>query len=125
MSLAPESPLPEPPPSAEDTELLASLSVSDEFEGLPPAAKRACLKEVARRLSPALLHIVHQPTAKSRDRALAALVVSIYGPTPFGGTNSIKEVATRYGMTERNLHQLISTLRGLLQPAFPAQEFAE
>jgi hypothetical protein len=82
---------------------------------LPRSAKIACLKQATQRLSPALLHIVHQSTAKSRDRSLAALVVLIYGPTPFGGANNVKDVATRYGMTEQNLHHLIGTLRGLLQ----------
>jgi hypothetical protein len=87
----------------------------------PHAAERACLKRATQRLSPALLHVVHQSTTKSRDRAMAALIVLIYGPTPFGGANNIKDVAKRYGMTERNLYQLIDTLRGLLQSALPAE----
>jgi len=92
---------------------------SPSAQGLPQAAQKACLKEAARRLSPVLLHLVHQSTAKSRDRALAALVVLIYGPTPFGGANNIKDVATRYGMTEQNLYQVMGTLRALLQSAPP------
>jgi hypothetical protein len=89
---------------------------------IPEAAQKACLKEAARRLSPVLLHLVHQSTAKSRDRALAALVVLIYGPTPFGGANNIKDVATRYGMTEQNLYQVMGTLRALLQSTPPADD---
>jgi hypothetical protein len=92
---------------------------------LPWAAKKACLQHATQRLSPALLHVVHQPTMKGRDRALAALIVLIYGPTPFGGTNNIKDVATRYGMTERNLYQLMDTLRSLLQSALPTEEIYE
>jgi hypothetical protein len=95
--------------------LAAPLGADPVLNSLPEAAKKACLVDAAQRLSSALLHVVHQTTAKSRDRALAALVVLIYGPTPFGGANHIKDVAVRYGMTERNLYQSIETLRGLLQ----------
>ena len=93
----------------------SSAPVHDPLDRLPPAAKMACLRQAARRLSPALLHVVHQSTTKSRDRAMAALIVLIYGPTPFGGANNVKDVAIRYGMTEQNLHQLVGTLRRLLQ----------
>jgi hypothetical protein len=89
---------------------------------LPRAAKTACFKEAARRLSPALLHVIHLSTSKSRDRALAALIVLIYGPTPFGGANNIKDVAVRYGMTEQNLHQLVATMRSLLQSPLSADD---
>ena len=104
--------------AAEESESPPPIAVSsdDTLHQLPHAAKIACLREVAQRLSPALLHVAHQSTAKSRDRALAALIVLIYGPTPFGGANNVKDVAIRYGMTEQNLHQLIGTLRSLLQP---------
>jgi hypothetical protein len=66
-------------------------------------------------LSAALLHVVHQPTAKGRDRSLAALVALIYGPTPFGGVNTMREVAVRYGMSEQNLFLLMKTHRELLK----------
>jgi hypothetical protein len=120
----------EPAPADAATEdfEIASLSAPDGGDPqhkLHRAAEKACLKRAAQRLSPALLHVVHQSTTKSRDRALAALVVLIYGPTPFGGTNNIKDVAKRYGMSERNLYQLIDTLRGLLQSALPADEIHE
>jgi hypothetical protein len=108
-------------PSAADASDFASpTSFGDDTpQKLPQAAEKACLKRATQRLSPALLHVVHQSTTKSRDRALAALIVLIYGPTPFSGSNNIKDVAKRYGMTERNLYQLIDTLRGLLQSALP------
>lgn len=79
-------------------------------------AEYACLREAAKKLTAALLHVVNQPTSKGRDRALAALIALIYGPTPFGGANTFKEVAMRYGMTEQNLYSLMRTLRALLQP---------
>jgi hypothetical protein len=123
------------PPSFESAEAFAA---KDETAFVSPAAlsseagpqpltqsERACLRRAAQRLSPALLHVVQQSTAKSRDRALAALVVLIYGPTPFGGANSIKNVAVRYGMTERNLYQLIDRLRALLQSPLPADDATE
>jgi hypothetical protein len=103
-----------------DARLTRHADVESPIHSLPHSAKKACLKEAARRLSPALLHIVHQSTAKSRDRTLAALVVLIYGPTPFGGANNVKDVATRYGMTEQNLHQLIANLRDLLRSPLQA-----
>lgn len=81
--------------------------------GTPPE-RNAILREAAERLSAALFHVVHQPTAKSRDRSLAALVALIYGPTPFGGVNHLRDVAMRYGMTEQNLFQLMRTHRDLL-----------
>lgn len=83
---------------------------------LPKAAKKFCLKQAAERLSPALLHVVQQSTEKRRDRALAALIALIYGPTPFGGANTFKEVAVRYSMTEQNLYALMNTHRALLVP---------
>ena len=55
--------------------------------------------------------------AKGRDRSLAALVALIYGPTPFGGVNTLKDVAMRYGMTEQNLFQLMRGHRDLLARA--------
>ncbi len=76
--------------------------------------RNAHLREAAGRLSAALFHVVHQSTAKGRDRSLAALIALIYGPTPFGGVNTLKEVAIRYGMTEQNLFQLMRTHRELL-----------
>jgi hypothetical protein len=82
---------------------------------------RAYLLQAAQRLSPALLYIAHQSTAKSRDRAFAAFIVLVYGPTPFGGVNTIKEVSKRYGMTERNLYQLMETIRSLLQSEAEAE----
>jgi hypothetical protein len=88
----------------------APLSAQPEAE----AIRDAYLREAAGRLSAALFHIVHQSTSKGRDRALAALVALIYGPTPFGGVNTLKEVATRYGMTEQNLFHLMRTHRELL-----------
>jgi hypothetical protein len=75
------------------------------------------MREATERLSAALLHVVHQSTAKGRDRSLAALVALIYGPTPFGGVNTLKEVAMRYGMTEQNLFQLMRSHRELLARA--------
>jgi hypothetical protein len=79
-----------------------------------PPERNAILREAAERLSAALFHVVHQPTSKGRDRSLAALVALIYGPTPFGGVNSLRDVAMRYGMTEQNLFQLMRTHRDLL-----------
>jgi hypothetical protein len=72
------------------------------------------LREAAERLSTALFQVVHQPTSKGRDRSLAALVALIYGPTPFGGVNSLRDVAMRYGMSEQNLYQLMRVHRDLL-----------
>ena len=110
----------------EETAFVSSAALRAETGPQPlTQSERACLRRVAKRLSPALLHVVQQSTAKSRDRSLAALVVSIYGPTPFGGANSIKDVAVRYGMTERNLYQLIDTLRALLQSSVPADDADE
>jgi hypothetical protein len=83
--------------------------------GLPE--RNAILREAAERLSAALFHVVHQPTSKGRDRSLAALVALIYGPTPFGGVNSLREVAMRYGMSEQNLFQLMRAHRDLLARA--------
>jgi len=88
-----------------------------EVETAAPDSRDAHFLEAAERLSAALFHVVHQPTAKSRDRSLGALVALIYGPTPFGGVNSLKEVASRYGMTEQNLFQLMRTHRELLSRA--------
>jgi hypothetical protein len=88
---------------------------------LPQSIVRAYLMQAAQRLSPALLYIAHQSTAKSRDRAFAAFIVLVYGPTPFGGVNTIKEVSQRYGMTERNLYQLMETIRALLQSEAEAE----
>jgi hypothetical protein len=87
-----------------------------------PAANSAAerniyLLEATERLSTALLHVIHQPTAKGRDRSLAALVAVIYGPTPFGGVNTLRDVAMRYGMTEQNLFQLMRGHRDLLARA--------
>jgi len=79
--------------------------------------RNAYLREAAERLSAALFQVVHQPTSKGRDRSLAALVVLIYGPTPFGGVNSLRDVAMRYGMTEQNLFQLMRGHRDLLSRA--------
>ena len=79
--------------------------------------RNAYLREAAERLSAALFHVVHQPTSKGRDRSLAALVALIYGPTPFGGVNSLRDVAMRYGMTEQNLFQLMRGHRDLLSSA--------
>jgi hypothetical protein len=79
-----------------------------------PPERNAILREAAERLSAALFHVVHQPTSKGRDRSLAALVALIYGPTPFGGVNNLRDVAMRYGMTEQNLFQLMRTHRDLL-----------
>jgi hypothetical protein len=82
-----------------------------------PPERNAYLREAAERLSAALFHVVHQPTSKGRDRSLAALVALIYGPTPFGGVNSLRDVAMRYGMTEQNLFQLMRGHRDLLARA--------
>jgi len=81
------------------------------------AERNMYLLEATERLSTALLHVVHQPTAKGRDRSLAALIALIYGPTPFGGVNTLKDVAMRYGMTEQNLFQLMRGHRELLARA--------
>jgi hypothetical protein len=114
------------PAAAGEPEPASPAALADDTDHkLPQAAEKACLKRAAQRLSPVLLHVVHQSTTKSRDRALAALIVLIYGPTPFGGANNIKDVAKRYGMTERNLYQLIDTLRGLLQSALPTEGLRE
>jgi len=78
------------------------------------AERNACLREAAERLSAALFHVIHQPTSKGRDRSLAALVALIYGPTPFGGVNNLRDVAMRYGITEQNLFQLMRGHRELL-----------
>jgi hypothetical protein len=103
----------------------ASRPRADDLRTLSRADREACLKEATERLSPLLLHVAHQTTAKSRDRALAALIVLIYGPTPFGGANTLKEVAMRFGMTEQNLHQLVGTLRSLLQSPRATEETDE
>jgi hypothetical protein len=121
-SLLLESATASPPADELQFDSSAPFRTEETLHRLPREAKKACLKQAAQRLSPALLHVVHQSTAKSRDRALAALVILIYGPTPFGGANTIKDVAIRYGMTEQHLHQLVGTLRGLLQPALPVED---
>jgi hypothetical protein len=82
-----------------------------------PSERNALLREAAERLSSALFHVVHQPTSKGRDRSLAALVALIYGPTPFGGVNNLRDVAMRYGMSEQNLFQLMRIHRELLARA--------
>jgi hypothetical protein len=88
-----------------------------------PPERNAILREAAERLSAALFHVVHQPTTKGRDRSLAALIALIYGPTPFGGVNNLRDVAMRYGMTEQNLFQLMRTHRDLLtRPGEPEYE---
>jgi hypothetical protein len=84
---------------------------------LGDSERHDCLHEAAERLSTALFQVVHQPTAKGRDRSLAALVALIYGPTPFGGVNSLREVAVRYGMSEQHLFQLMRVHRHLLAGA--------
>ena len=81
---------------------------------LGPPERITYLREAAERLSTALFQVVHQPTSKGRDRSLAALVALIYGPTPFGGVNSLRDVAMRYGMSEQNLYQLMRVHRDLL-----------
>jgi hypothetical protein len=88
-----------------------------DFFGSPdlgPPERITYLREAAERLSTALFQVVHQPTSKGRDRSLAALVALIYGPTPFGGVNSLRDVAMRYGMSEQNLYQLMRVHRDLL-----------
>jgi hypothetical protein len=90
------------------------------FSGSPnlgPPERNAYLREAAGRLSTALFQVVHQPTAKGRDRSLAALVALIYGPTPFGGVNSLRDVAMRYGISEQHLFQLMRVHRDLLARA--------
>jgi hypothetical protein len=82
-----------------------------------PSERNTLLRETAERLSSALFHVVHQPTSKGRDRSLAALVALIYGPTPFGGVNNLRDVAMRYGMSEQNLFQLMRIHRELLARA--------
>jgi hypothetical protein len=84
---------------------------------LGPPERNTCLHEAAERLSTALFQVVHQPTAKRRDRSLAALIALIYGPTPFGGVNSLRDVAMRYGMSEQHLFQLMRVHRHLLAGA--------
>jgi hypothetical protein len=84
---------------------------------LGPPERNTYLREAAGRLSTALFQVVHQPTSKGRDRSLAALVALIYGPTPFGGVNSLRDVAMRYGMSEQNLFQLMRVHRDLLSRA--------
>jgi len=93
---------------------VAALPEAAPFEAPGPDPRDCYFREAAERLSAALFHVVHQPTSKGRDRSLGALVALIYGPTPFGGVNSLKEVATRYGMTEQNLFQLMRAHRELL-----------
>ncbi len=117
-----------PASSHSDTFQISALEAVDSFlrnddDDFPtvPRDEQFFLKRSAARLSAALLHVAQQSTEKRRDRALAALIVLIYGPTPFGGANNIKDVALRYGMSERNLYQLIDTLRGILQPTNPVQ----
>jgi hypothetical protein len=90
------------------------------FPGIPnlgPPERNTYLREAAERLSTALFQVVHQPTSKGRDRSLAALVALIYGPTPFGGVNNLRDVAMRYGMSEQNLFQLMRVHRDLLARA--------
>jgi hypothetical protein len=82
-----------------------------------PLERTPHLREATERLSAALFNVVHQTTAKGRDRSLAALVALIYGPTPFGGVNSLRDVAMRYGMTEQNLFRLMRGHRELLDRA--------
>jgi hypothetical protein len=106
---APLSPLGPEPLGGEP--LSKALSVSPNL-GAPE--RNTYLREAAGRLSEALFQVVHQPTAKGRDRSLAALVALIYGPTPFGGVNSLRDVAMRYGMSEQNLFQLMRVHRDLL-----------
>jgi hypothetical protein len=84
---------------------------------LGPPERNTYLREAAERLSTALFQVVHQPTAKGRDRSLAALVALIYGPTPFGGVNSLRDVAMRYGISEQHLFQLMRVHRDLLARA--------
>jgi hypothetical protein len=91
-----------------------AISVSP---NLGPPERNAYLLEAAERLSAALFQVVHQPTSKGRDRSLAALIALIYGPTPFGGVNSLRDVAMRYGMSEQNLFQLMRVHRDLLARA--------
>jgi hypothetical protein len=99
----------------------SDLTPAGNFHSLPSRGaetvspeRNTYLREAAERLSAALFNVVHQPTAKGRDRSIAALVALIYGPTPFGGVNSLRDVAMRYGMTEQNLFQLMRGHRELL-----------
>jgi hypothetical protein len=104
-SIAPAPNLPDGPTLLRDLAKSAPIS---------PTERNALLREAAERLSAALFHVVHQTTSKGRDRSLAALVALIYGPTPFGGVNNLRDVAMRYGMTEQNLFQLMRAHRDLL-----------
>jgi hypothetical protein len=113
---------PEPPFASDGRNSDAAAGGAAETPDLRQAehsatARNIYLLEATERLSTALLHVVHQPTAKGRDRSLAALVALIYGPTPFGGVNTLKDVAMRYGMTEQNLFQLMRGHRELLERA--------
>jgi hypothetical protein len=105
-------------------EAIPGPAANDPLRTAPPRGadlvspeRSAYLREAAERLSTALLNVVHQPTAKGRDRSLAALVALIYGPTPFGGVNSLRDVAMRYGMTEQNLFHLMRGHRESLSRA--------
>jgi hypothetical protein len=101
-------------------ETAGSQHLQSAFFGRPtlgPPERNIYLREAAERLSAALFQVVHQPTSKGRDRSLAALVALIYGPTPFGGVNSLRDVAMRYGMSEQNLFQLMRVHRDLLARA--------
>jgi len=123
---SPSMPVSDPLPSASSAQEspLVALPVAgarNSSASVTEAMVRAYLLQAAQRLSPALLYIAHQSTAKSRDRAFAAFIVLVYGPTPFGGVNTIKEVSKRYGMTERNLFQLMETIRSLLQSEAEAE----
>jgi hypothetical protein len=103
-----------------DVETAGGEPAPNAFSGRPtlgPPERITYLREAAGRLSEALFQVVHQPTAKGRDRSLAALVALIYGPTPFGGVNSLRDVAMRYGMSEQNLFQLMRVHRDLLARA--------
>ncbi|HVT92614.1 MAG TPA: hypothetical protein VHD76_07200 [Bryobacteraceae bacterium] len=84
---------------------------------VPSTAKRICLKGAAIRLYPAFQDVFRLPHALSRDRAFVGLIVAIYGPTPFGGANTVKDVALRYGITEQHLHALIGKALRSLQAA--------
>jgi hypothetical protein len=108
---------PDPPEN-----LLPAIVEWDSENAVGPSDRVTHLREAARSLSTALYHVIHQPTAKGRDRSLAALVALIYGPTPFGGVNTLREVAVRYGMTEQNLFRLMKAHRELLK-GNPAPEY--
>lgn len=98
-------------PQAGETPAALSDLAADRIRSSAPFG----VDTVANALRPCFESILQNRSQLRRDRAYAGFILAIFGPTPFGGVNSAREVAARYRMTEQNLHTLAGRYTALLE----------